>query len=231
MTEIEKENYLASVTHNRKICNGIGIDIGETPKLQYLLKLLDCINEKNEKVIVSAHYTQTLDIVQNLIQNKHSFFRIDGKVTAATRQYIVNTFNENGTCVLLLSTKSAGEGFNILGANHLVLLDNDFNPSIESQLFGRVWRKGQTRTVYIYRMVVVQSIEEEILIKQFFKTKLSESVLNSTQSGDNKSHLLNHFHLKESVEFSHSFEGWTVSTNCSYIPSNLTGPIFYMFKN
>ena len=53
--------------------------------------------------------------------------------------------------VMLLSLGAGGVGLNLVGANHLFLLDMHWNPQLESQACDRIYRVGQTRPVYIHR--------------------------------------------------------------------------------
>lgn len=51
------------------------------------------------------------------------------------RQELVNIFNEPTApeFVFLLSSKAGGCGLNLVGANHLVLFDPDWNPANDAQ--------------------------------------------------------------------------------------------------
>jgi SNF2 family DNA or RNA helicase len=42
--------------------------------------------------------------------------------------------------VFLLSTRAGGAGLNLVGANHLVLYDSDWNPAMDAQAMARIWR-------------------------------------------------------------------------------------------
>jgi SNF2 family DNA or RNA helicase len=55
--------------------------------------------------------------------------------------------------VFLLSSKAGGCGLNLIGANRLVLFDPDWNPATDKQAAARVWRNGQTKHVYVYRLL------------------------------------------------------------------------------
>lgn len=52
---------------------------------------------------------------------------------------------------MLLSLTSGGVGLNLVGANHLFLLDLHWNPQLESQAEDRIYRFGQKRAVNIYK--------------------------------------------------------------------------------
>ena len=70
-----------------------------------------------------------------LITNKYNF-RIIGKVNVKIRSDIVDDFNrrDGGAQVMLLSLGAGGVGLNLVGANHLFLLDMHWNPQLEKQV-------------------------------------------------------------------------------------------------
>lgn len=53
--------------------------------------------------------------------------------------------------VMLLSLKAGGVGLNLIGANHLFLMEPHWNPQLESQAIDRVYRIGQQKDVKIYK--------------------------------------------------------------------------------
>ena len=89
--------------------------------------------------------------------------RIDGSVAAVDRQAAAERFNGSGTSpVLLLSLRAGGVGLNLTGANHLMLVDLHWNPSLEAQACDRVFRVGQDRPVTVHRFVCDDTIEQRI---------------------------------------------------------------------
>ena len=62
-------------------------------------------------------------------------------------------FNKNtrGDEVMLLSLQAGGVGLNLVGANHLFLLDMHWNPQQEAQACDRVYRVGQKKEVKSHR--------------------------------------------------------------------------------
>lgn len=69
------------------------------------------------------------------------------------RQERVNSFNRNkgGAQVLLLSLTAGGVGLNLVGGNHLFLIDLHWNPQLELQACDRIYRMGQTRDVFVHK--------------------------------------------------------------------------------
>ena len=55
----------------------------------------------------------------------------------------------------MLSSKAGGCGLNLIGANRLVMFDPDWNPANDDQAMARVWRDGQKKQCFIYRLIAV----------------------------------------------------------------------------
>ena len=57
----------------------------------------------------------------------------------------------------MLSSKAGGCGLNLIGANRLVMFDPDWNPANDEQAMARVWRDGQKKECFIYRLLAVST--------------------------------------------------------------------------
>jgi len=77
----------------------------------------------------------------------------------------------------LLSSKAGGCGLNLVGANHLVLFDPDWNPANDAQAMARVWRPGQLKKVYLYRTLSTGTIEEKVFQRQVAKLSLATNIV------------------------------------------------------
>ena len=150
-------------------------------KFEAVTRLLQEIKNAKplEKVVVASNFVENLDICK-IIAEYHDWpsLRLDGSVPSDRRQRIVDIFNDPKSpfFILFLSTKAGGVGLNLTGANRMVLLEPDWNPATDIQAMGRIWREGQTRPVYIYRLVAVNTIEESILKGQSEKNELNSVV-------------------------------------------------------
>lgn len=78
---------------------------------------------------------------------------LDGSIVVNKRMAIVDNFNDpnSRTKVLLLSLTAGGVGLNLVGANHLFLLDLHWNPQLENQAQDRIYRMGQKKKIYVYK--------------------------------------------------------------------------------
>ncbi|ODV96232.1 hypothetical protein PACTADRAFT_23072, partial [Pachysolen tannophilus NRRL Y-2460] len=213
---IQKNNFsdsLSLITVFRKICNSpalvneddiftkiSGNDSGRkydlskkvaSGKMKIVVKLLNSIRDlgSNEKVVLISNFTQTLDLLQTILDaHNMSYLRLDGSTQSKVRDKVVNDFNTSSSAssfVFLLSAKSGGCGLNLIGASRLILFDNDWNPSVDLQAMARIHRDGQKRPVFVYRLLTSGAIDEKIFQRQLMKNNLSDKFLDDKSSSKN----------------------------------------------
>ncbi|XP_026546617.1 DNA repair and recombination protein RAD54B [Notechis scutatus] len=168
----------------------------DSGKLKVLTQMLAAIHERgpSERVVVVSNYTQTLNILQEVCQQRgYPYTRLDGSTPVSQRQQIVDSFNSKfcPAFIFLLSSKAGGVGLNLVGASHLILYDIDWNPATDIQAMARVWRDGQRHTVHIYRLLTTGTIEEKIYQRQISKQALSGAVVDFSKASE---------HIRFSVE-------------------------------
>merc|ERR1712126_94213 len=109
---------------------------------------------------------------------------------------MVSEFNNgpsSSNFIFFLSSKAGGCGINLVGANRLLMVDPDWNPANDKQALARVWRDGQKKQCYIYRLFSTGTIEEIILRRQISKDGLGEMVV------EDGSGLISEYGLKDDV--------------------------------
>uniref|UniRef100_A0A182TUJ6 Helicase C-terminal domain-containing protein n=1 Tax=Anopheles melas TaxID=34690 RepID=A0A182TUJ6_9DIPT len=87
---------------------------------------------------------------------------------------------------MLLSLTAGGVGLNLVGANHLLLLDPHWNPQLEAQAQDRVYRVGQTKPVYIWKFMCAETVEQKIHALQEHKLGIANGVLTGTVNKGSK---------------------------------------------
>ncbi|BDA41061.1 Helicase-like transcription factor CHR28 [Coccomyxa sp. Obi] len=143
------------------------------------------------KVIVFSQWRHMLDLIQSALQARHiRFSRLDGTMGVSARAHAIAQFTANrGTDVLLVSLKAASLGLNLTAANHVVLMDLWWNPSVEEQAIDRAHRIGQARTVRVMRLIIADTVEDRILALQEKKRRLAEVALGDGDAGMQASRL------------------------------------------
>lgn len=149
-----------------------------------MLKVLEILKtsvlKTKDKAIVVSQWTSMLDIMRDMLhKEKLVTLSLNGSVPVKDRQNIVNEFNDpsNPKRILLLSLTAGGVGLNLIGANHLLLLDLHWNPQLEAQAQDRIYRVGQNKNVIIYKLVCVDTVEQRIKALQDRKLELADGVL------------------------------------------------------
>ncbi|KAJ8418593.1 hypothetical protein AAFF_G00000920 [Aldrovandia affinis] len=172
------------------------------PQLSGKMLVLDYIlamtrSTTSDKVVLVSNYTQTLDLFEKLCRSRrYLYVRLDGTMSIKKRAKVVERFNSPSSpdFIFMLSSKAGGCGLNLIGANRLVMFDPDWNPANDEQAMARIWRDGQKKTCYIYRLLSTGTIEEKILQRQAHKKALSSCVVDEEQDVER------HFSLGELKE-------------------------------
>ncbi|XP_077436808.1 transcription termination factor 2 isoform X2 [Vanacampus margaritifer] len=156
-------------------------------KISAIVSELEAVRGKgdNQKSVIVSQWTSMLRIVAvHLQQIGLRYGTIDGTVNPKRRMDLVEEFNTNpkGPQVMLVSLCAGGVGLNLVGGNHLFLMDMHWNPALEDQACDRIYRVGQRRDVTIHRFECEGTVEQKISTLQAKKKQLAQSVLSGTGS-------------------------------------------------
>lgn len=158
----------------------IADSIASLAKLRVLREMILNIRKAGtEKIVIVSNFTSVLTSIQSMAKaNKWGSLKLDGSVTPENRLKMVGHFNKEGGpfFLMLLSAKAGGVGLNLIGASRLIMFDCDWNPATDYQAMGRIWREGQTRPVFIYRLIAHGTIEQSIIARQSAKSLLSSVI-------------------------------------------------------
>ncbi|XP_034003481.1 transcription termination factor 2 [Trematomus bernacchii] len=166
-------------------------DTSESTKIAAIVSELHAIREKgdNQKSVIVSQWTSMLKIVAvHLRQMGLRYAVIDGTVNPKRRMDLVEEFNTNpdGPQVMLVSLCAGGVGLNLIGGNHLFLIDMHWNPALEDQACDRIYRVGQVKDVTIHRFVCDGTVEDKISVLQGKKKELAQNVLSGKGSTTTK---------------------------------------------
>ncbi|KAF2841549.1 hypothetical protein M501DRAFT_928682 [Patellaria atrata CBS 101060] len=155
-------------------------DAHHSNKIQMCLAIISFARKAGDKTLLFSHSLYTLNYVQKELANrKIPLVRLDGKTKMTARQTMATVFNKDGESdVFLISTTAGGQGYNLPGANRVIILDFKFNPAWEEQAIGRAYRIGQRKPVFVYRLIAGGTFEEKMYNKTIFKTQLASRVVD-----------------------------------------------------
>jgi hypothetical protein len=188
--ELDKErfNLLAALLRLRQICCHpalVGLKTATGAKLEALFDLLEPLVEEGNKILVFSQFVRMLNLIEEQEQIKGMGCPIF-KLTGATenRGDLIEKFQQKkGASIFLISLKAGGTGLNLAAASYVILFDPWWNPAVENQAIDRVHRIGQTRTVFAYRLLIRDSIEDKIRRLQIHKSNLANAVLGEEGFG------------------------------------------------
>ncbi len=151
-------------------------------KLEALLPHLEEVIEEGHKALVFSQFTSMLAILKPRLQEmKVSFAYLDGGTR--DRQAEVERFQNDPDCRLfVISLKAGGLGLNLTAAEYVFLLDPWWNPAVEMQAVDRTHRIGQTRTVFAYRLIAKDTVEEKVIELQNTKRDLAQAIITADNS-------------------------------------------------
>jgi SNF2 family DNA or RNA helicase len=155
---------------------------GDSGKNEEVLQKLETVIEEGHKVLVFSQFVKHLNIFrQYLDENKIKYCYLDGSTT--NRQEQVDIFqNDESIKIFLISLKAGGLGLNLTAAEYVFLLDPWWNPAIEAQAIDRAHRIGQQNTVFTYKFITRNSVEEKILTLQRNKRKLFDNLITTEEN-------------------------------------------------
>lgn len=136
------------------------------------------------RALVFCQLRSMLDVIERHLLKQHlpnvSYLRLDGSTPAVDRVPLVNKFNSDPSYdLLLLTTSVGGLGLNLTGADTVIFVEHDWNPSKDLQAMDRAHRIGQKRVVNVYRLITKDTLEERIMGLQKFKMNIANTVIST----------------------------------------------------
>lgn len=137
---------------------------GENAKIKKAVEIILTAQENSEKVLVFSNYNAVLH------QAKHTFQQegigsiiFTGELDQQERQRALNAFKTNDQLsAILMNAKVGAEGLTLTEANHVIFLNEWWNPSSNRQAEDRVNRIGQSQDIVVYVIRALQTIDIEI---------------------------------------------------------------------
>ncbi|KAF3044693.1 hypothetical protein E8E12_009141 [Didymella heteroderae] len=171
------------------VANTASLEKNTSSKVEQLLQILAAsAKDKTNKTIVFSQWTSFLDLIQvQLASAGYKFTRIDGSMSAVTRDAALEALdNDRDTTIMLASLSVCSVGLNLVAANQVIMADSWWAPAIEDQAVDRVHRLGQKRETSVFRLVVEDSVEERVLGIQSDKRKLMAMAFAEKEGGKKK---------------------------------------------
>ncbi len=154
---------------------------GDSGKMADMLLRLEGAMQEHHKILIFSQFIKHLNVVrQHLNEREIPFAYLDG--STQDRQTQVERFQTDDSIRLfLISLKAGGLGHNLTAADYVFILDPWWNPAIEAQAVDRAHRIGQQRTVFTYKFIAKNTVEEKILALQQTKRRLASDLITTEE--------------------------------------------------
>jgi len=155
---------------------------GTSGKMEDVNYMLDNALAMNHKILVFSQFVKHLQLYAKQLDARGiKYAYLDG--STRDRQAEVEHFqNDEGIRIFLISLKAGGLGLNLTAADYVFLLDPWWNPAVEAQAVDRAYRIGQKNTVFTYKFITQNTVEEKILNLQKNKLKLASDIISSEET-------------------------------------------------
>ncbi|WP_075593358.1 DEAD/DEAH box helicase [Pseudoalteromonas sp. PAB 2.2] len=144
-------------------------------KLEWLSKHLPVMLSEGRKVIIFSQFTTALDVIaERLGELGITFSMLTGQTRHRSR--VIEEFTEGESSVFLISLKAGGTGLNLTQADTVIHFDPWWNPAVEKQATDRAYRIGQTNPVFVYKLIMANSVEQKVFKMQQHKQALVDAL-------------------------------------------------------
>ncbi|MDO8207039.1 MAG: DEAD/DEAH box helicase [Gallionella sp.] len=156
--------------------------VKEHAKLDLLMEMLPELVSEGRRILVFSQFTSMLELIEEeLAKENLTYVKLTGDTQ--NREEVVRRFQDGEVPIFLISLKAGGVGLNLTTADTVIHYDPWWNPAVENQATDRAHRLGQTKNVFVYKLVVAGSIEEKILALQEKKAELAAGILSEDSAG------------------------------------------------
>ncbi len=157
---------------------------GQAGKFDEILAMSETAKAEGHKVLVFSQFVKQLEIYRaSFDQNNWKYCYLDGSTPNDQRQKNVDRFQQDEQIkFFLISLKAGGVGLNLTAADYVFIVDPWWNPAVEQQAVDRTHRIGQDKTVFNYKFITKDTVEEKILAMQLRKKEIANSIITTEES-------------------------------------------------
>jgi superfamily II DNA or RNA helicase len=150
---------------------------GSSSKLDDLLEMVSEMIAEGRRILLFSQFTSMLDLIKPALAAAGiAFAELRGDTT--DRAEPVRCFEAGEVPLFLISLKAGGRGLNLTSADTVIHYDPWWNPAVEDQASDRAHRIGQTKSVFVYKLIAADTVEERIVELQERKAALANLALS-----------------------------------------------------
>jgi SNF2 family DNA or RNA helicase len=147
-------------------------------KLDDLMDMFGEMIPEGRRILLFSQFTSMLDLIKpRLAEAGIPFVELRGDT--ADRATPVARFEAGEVPLFLISLKAGGRGLNLTSADTVIHYDPWWNPAAEDQASDRAHRIGQTKSVFVYKLIAADTVEDRIVELQLRKAELANIALDA----------------------------------------------------
>jgi hypothetical protein len=168
LTELDRKRILACLVHLRSICDSLFLFDGQShisPKLDELAEVVPQLLDGDHKLVVFSQWETMIRETAAVFDKHHvEYAMLHGGLAGKDRKAVLDRFQTDPECRVLISTDAGGVGLNLQVADTVVNLELPWNPAVLEQRIARVHRLGQERPVRVLNFITRGTIEERVQV-------------------------------------------------------------------
>lgn len=152
---------------------------GESAKLETCVSLIASASAAGHKILLFSQFASMLErIRERLLQEGIASHLLIGATPKEERNRMVQSFASDEIPIFLISLKAGGTGLNLTAADIVIHYDPWWNVAAQNQATDRAYRIGQEKPVTVYKLILKDTIEENLLRLQTAKLQLANQVVS-----------------------------------------------------
>lgn len=154
--------------------------INASAKLEFLMEMLTELVDEGRKILIFSSFSSMLKLIEEELKKENmAYVKLTGSTT--DRPTPIQQFQTTDVPIFLISLKAGGTGLNLTAADTVIHYDPWWNPAAEAQATDRAHRIGQTKPVFVYKLITSGTVEEKILLMQAKKRALLDSLFEASK--------------------------------------------------
>ena len=182
----ERLQVLAELTKLRQICCDPSLCFdrykGGSAKLDTCMELIQGGIAGGHKILLFSQFTSMLELIEKRLKKEEiAYHKLTGATPKEERIRMAGAFQTDDTKVFLISLKAGGTGLNLTAADVVIHDDPWWNVAAQNQATDRAHRIGQEKQVSVFKLIMKDTVEENILNLQEQKRDLADQIISGEQ--------------------------------------------------